>query len=467
MTVSTQAQPHAGDASPAAALSVGLINARLERLPYTSWHRRARLVVGTATFFDAFDVLALSASLTVLIGLWHLTPPQIGILISTGFAGQFVGAIIFGWLAERIGRVPALNWTIAIYSVMSIACAFAGSYNALFVIRIIQGIGLGGEVPIAASYINEISRARGRGRFFLIYEVVFGFGLIGATLVGIWAVPHLGWQSMFVIGAVPAALTLVMRRLLPESPRWLAAQGRLAEADRVVSQIEASAVREGHQLGAVDPAAVVSPKPVRRHVTELFRGRYRRRTLVVWAIWFCTYFVSYGITTWMPALYRAVFHLDVQTALIYALGTSVAGLIGDFFCAFTIDRLGRRGWFGLAFLLGSLPLFAVWYLGGTSPLQLLLLASLSYFFMGANSIAAYLYTPETYPTRLRTLGTSIATAWLRAASVIGPTAVGFMLAGQGIGGVFGMFAVVALVGAVVAGLFAVETSGKSLEEISP
>jgi putative MFS transporter len=448
-------------------ISAGLINARMERLPYTSLHVRARLIVGAATFFDAFDILALTAALTVLIGLWHMKLPEVGFLISSGFVGQFVGAIFFGWLAERIGRIPTLTIMIALFGIMSLACAFAWSYQSLLVMRVIQGIGLGGEVPVAAAYINEISKAKGRGRFFLIYELVFGAGLIGATLVGIWAVPHLGWQAMFVIGAVPALLSFVLGRVLPESPRWLAAKGRLAEADRGVQRLENLAVMEGHPLPPIDYDEAVAPKQVERRVGELFQGRYLRRTLMIWAVWFCTYFVSYGITVWMPALYRTIFHLSVRDSLIYALVTSLVGMGGNFLCAFVIDRLGRRAWFGLAFCLGSLPLFVLWYLGVTDAKELLVMASLSYFLLGANSIAAYLYTPEIYPTRLRALGTGIATAWLRVASFIGPVVVGYLLAGPGITSVFAVFAVVSLIGGIVSWLFAVETSGRVLDEISP
>jgi putative MFS transporter len=449
------------------AVTGGLINARMERLPYTSLHVRARLIVGTATFFDAFDILSLTTALTVLIGMWHLKPQEIGYLISAGFAGQLIGAIGFGWLAERFGRIPTLTVMVALFGVMSLACAFAWSYNALLVMRVIQGIGLGGEVPVAAAYINEMSKARGRGRFFLLYELVFGVGLVAATLVSIWAVPHFGWQSMFVIGAVPALLVPFFGRYLPESPRWLAARGRLEEADRGVRAIEDLALREGHALAPIDPATIAAPKQIERRVSELFKGRYLPRTLMVWVIWFCTFFVSYGITVWMPALYRTVFHLSVTQALTYALGITLAGLVGNFVCAFVIDKLGRRVWFALTFCLGALPLALLWYLGVSSAVQLLVLASISYFLLGPNSIATYLYTPEIYPTRLRALGTGIASAWLRVASFVGPIIVGYLLAGGGIAAVFGTFALVSLVGGVVSWFFAVETTGQVLDEISP
>src|SRR5262249_61930792 len=139
-------------------------------------------------------------------------------MISAGFIGQLIGALLFGFIAERYGRMPAMIWSIALFAVMSLVCAFAWDYNSLLVFRVIQGIGLGGEVPVAAVFISELAKAKARGRFVLLYELVFPIGLVAVSLTGLWVVPHLGWQWMFIIGALPAFLALVLRRLLPESP---------------------------------------------------------------------------------------------------------------------------------------------------------------------------------------------------------------------------------------------------------
>src|SRR5215510_10550778 len=108
-----------------AALSEPILIARLERLPITFWHVRARMIVGAATFFDAFDVLAISVALPVLIGLWRLTPAEVGFVISTGFIGQLAGALLFGWIGERFGRLRAMVWSVAVLGLMSLACAAA------------------------------------------------------------------------------------------------------------------------------------------------------------------------------------------------------------------------------------------------------------------------------------------------------------------------------------------------------
>src|SRR5579863_7075956 len=228
--------------------SIGDIVGRIERLPISWWHIKARIIIGVATFFDAFDALAIAFVLPVLVPAWKLNGPQIGLLISAGYLGQLGGALFFGWIAERYGRITAMFWSILIFAIMSLACAFAWDYQSLVTARVIQGFGLGGEVPVAppviaglpgpAAYISELARAKGRGRFVLLYELVFPIGLVAAGFMSAWIVPRFGWQWMFVIGALPAFVAMVLQRLLPESPRWLATRGRNAEAQAAMSRIE-------------------------------------------------------------------------------------------------------------------------------------------------------------------------------------------------------------------------------------
>ena len=449
----------------AAHSSVDGIVARIERLPTSWWQIKTRIIVGTATFFDAFDALAIASVLPVIAPLWKLAPQQIGWLISAGFLGQLLGALVFGWVAERHGRITAMVWSIALFSVMSLVCALAWDYNSLLAFRTMQGIGLGGEVPVAAVFISELARAQGRGRFVLLYELVFPVGLVAASLAGLWVVPHLGWPYMFAIGALPGFLALVLRRLLPESPRWLAVRGRLAQAEAAMAQIESETRKAtGEPLPAPKPVVSTLDKPA--SLTDLFGPFYLRRTLVVWVIWFCAYFVNYGLSIWLPTVYRTVFKLPLDQSLRYGLITQAVGLIGTLICALAIDHVGRRPWFALSFV-GAAAALAV-LASTTTPTaqQVLTYMTIAYFFVSSINIGAYLYTPELYPTRVRALGVGTATAWLRLASIIGPIVVGMMI-GSGLATVFVTFAAVAGIAAVITGLFAVETKGRVLEEASP
>lgn len=444
---------------------IDTVVARIERLPTSSWQVKARIIVGTATFFDAFDSLAIAYVLPVLVPLWKIAPPQIGLLISAGFLGQLVGALLFGWIAERYGRMPAMIWSIALFAVMSIVCAFAWDYNSFFVFRTIQGIGLGGEVPVAATYISELTRARGRGRFVLLYEFVFPIGLVSVAAVANWVVPHFGWQWLFVLGALPAFTALFLRVLLPESPRWLAVKGYEMQAEAALTLIEQETERAtGEPLP--QPEAVVRTHERPASWADLFGAHYLRRTLVVWVIWFVAYLVNYGLVIWMPTVYRTVFKLPLEVALRYGLITTAVGLIGGLACALLIDYIGRRTIFAIGFAGSALALIGLWLDGASSPTHVLIYITVAYYFVTNINLGVYLYTPELYPTRARALAVGTASAWLRLASMIGPVVVGSMIGG-GLAPVFLVFGLVAAAAAIITALFAVETKGRVLEEVSP
>lgn len=447
------------------AASAEEIVARVERLPVSWWHVKTRIIIGVATFFDAFDALAIASVLPAIVPMWKLTPPQIGLLISAGFLGQLLGALFFGWIAEKYGRMTGMIWSIATFAVMSLVCAFAWNYESLLIFRLIQGFGLGGEVPIAAVYISELARSNVRGRFVMLYELIFPVGIVAASLLGLWVVPTLGWHYMFLVGAIPAVLVLFLRRVLPESPRWLASAGRLEEAEDAIAQIERETEKAtGKPLPAPQPVVKVEEK--KASLSDLFGPLYLRRTLVVWLIWFTGYLVNYGLSIWMPTVYRTVFKLPLDVALRYGLITTIFGLVGAAIAAFIIDRVGRKVLFAVSFAGGAAALITLSQIANPSSEQVLVYITISYFFVNAISLGVYLYTPELYPTRVRAFGVGTATAWLRLASMVGPTVVGFMIA-SGLSSVFLAFGVAALLTAIITALFAVETKKRLLEEVSP
>ncbi|MGK9389641.1 MFS transporter [Bacillus sp. RK1064] len=433
---------------------------RMESVPFSRWHLKPRIIMGSATFFDAFDALSLAFVLPVLIGMWSLSPAQIGLLIGSGYIGQAIGAIFFGWLAERRGRVFSAKWTVFLMSIMSIACVFSGNFMALFIFRFIQGIGVGGEVPVAASYINELSRAQGRGRFFMLYEMIFPLGLMISAQIGAFVVPSFGWKWMFLIGGIGGLIVFVFFFMLRESPRWLISKGRLDEAERIIEEIEASTDKR------MPVAKQVSSSTEKGDWKELFSTFYRKRTLIVWGLWFSAYFVSNGLNNWLPSLYNTVYNLPVGDSLRAASLTNILQTIGVFACAFLIDKVGRKRWATIAFIVTGALLTALWISGANSPESVIYLGSAAYGMMGTITVLLYLYTPEIYPTRMRVIGTAFATAWLRLASAIAPIMIGFILEVSGVSTIFILFASVTVVGAILA-FKMIETREKVLEDIAP
>src|SRR3954447_6495363 len=261
-------------ATPFNAAANAELVARLERLPVTPRLLLIRVIVGIATFFDGYTVLAIAFAMPSLVAEWKLTPTEVGLILSAGYVGQLFGAVIFGSLAEKYGRLKILFVTIMLFVSMDIACLFAWSGATMMLFRFLQGVGTGGEVPVASAYINEFIGAEKRGRFFLLYEVIFPIGLMFAGMAGFFLVPVYGWKAMFVVGLVPSLLTIPLRWFMPESPRWLMSKGRAAEANAVVKLLEDSAVRRAAVLREPVARPVDAGATSRSGWRELFKGIY-------------------------------------------------------------------------------------------------------------------------------------------------------------------------------------------------
>jgi putative MFS transporter len=288
--------------------------------------------------------------------------------------------------------------------------------------------------------------------------------LFAAAQAGAVLVPSLGWKSMFLVGGIPGLLIVAYIRALPESPRWLIGKGRLDEAEKIIEDIEASTDKriEPKARPQLAPAAAVKKAGLR----ELFSPFYLKRTLVVWALWFTAYFINNGLNNWLPSLYKSVYHLPLRESLRLASLSTVLSVIFVFICAFLVDRVGRRRWVMSAFAICGVLLTVLYFTGASSAYMVAAFASTAYAVCGTNTILLFLYTPEIYPTRMRAIGTSLATSWFRAASAASPAIVGMVLGADGVAPVFLMFAGCCVLG-LLAAIGMTETRQKSLEEIAP
>jgi putative MFS transporter len=194
---------------------------------------------------------------------------------------------------------------------------------------------------------------------------------------------------------------------------------------------------------------------------------YRRRTLMVWALWFTAYTVNNGLVTWLPTLYVKVFNVPLQTSLGYGFMTNLFGVATSIICALYIDRVGRKRWYVTAFFLAIIPLLVLFALGARSAVEVLVLATLAYGIVQTITYSLYLYTAELYPTRIRALGSGTGSAWLRIGSSIGPLIVAQVVATLGVNWVFAVFAGILAIGGAVCAAFAIETRLRVLEELSP
>ena len=443
------------------------VTARIERLPTSRWHVKVRSLIGAVTFFEAFNQLLIASALPQLIKLWHLTPGQSTFLVTSGSVGMLLGALIAGFLGDRIGRVRLVVIGTALTGVTGLVLVSSPSLAFFEWLRFVQGIGIGGVVPVAATYINEIIKAKGRGRFVLLYELVFPFGLTIAALVAYWVVPHWGWRALFLIGGLPALVVAGLQFSVPESPRWLASRGRHEDAERSLSRIEREVTRSaGAELPAPQPVADAGPAEGSGGLGDLLRGRYLGRTVVVSLLWFAGYFVNYGLTAWLPTIYTKVFHLSLSTALLYAVLTDVLGLLGCLAAALAVDRVGRRPVLVAGLAGSAIALLILAAIGTHAPGSIAVWSSITGLFVFGTNISLYLYTPELYPTRSRALGTSVGGVFARLGVIFGPTVVGAALgSGKSTAPVFVVLGLVSAAGAVIA-LAATETKGRTLEQLN-
>jgi putative MFS transporter len=388
-------------------LAAEMLVARLERLPFTRKHAGIFAVLGTATLFDGLDLVMIGICLPLIIATFHITIAQAGPLIASLAWGATIGALGVGLIAERWGRRNALLVSCVVMGLGALIAVFAQDLNSLIVARVIQGIGVGAEIPIAGAMFSEFQRGKSRGLFGMLWESLAPWGGIVANVVlFIFVQLKFGndaWRGLFAFSALSMLVIFARSRFLPESPRWLINQGRLSEATAIIEEFEASARRSGQALG--EPVPVPQPKVQKTNPRELFGQEYRGRTLMA-CVWIgLTYFNGYGLAPLTTTFLVTLGGLDLPAAI--GLGTLQVWiyLVWQYICAATLDRFGRRFWMGwiqlwsvavylvAAYIVGVLGIHTWQVIWGAAVLSTLGVLPATTGF--------YVYTPELFPTRLR------------------------------------------------------------------
>ena len=450
-------------------LRVG-VAARLERLPMTSYQRSLFAIIATAWFFDSMDLGIMTFVLGSIKAEFGLTAAQTGLLASSSFLGMFLGAATAGMLADKFGRKPVFQVSMIFWGIGSLMCGFSHSVDELMAWRVLLGIGMGMEFPIGLAIVSEIVPAKSRGRYVAILEGFWPLGFIVAGLVAYLTLPLIGWRGIFSALAVPAVFVFIVRRFVPESPRWLEDAGRLEQADRVTAEFE-QRVQRASGRAELPPIYDTTPVPTQTSrgalFAELWRGAYAKRTIMLWGLWFFALLGYYGLTSWLGALLQQAGY-EVTKSVLYTVLISLAGIPGFIFSAWLLEAWGRKptcvlmlvGSAGAAFLYGQAAALKV-------PVPQLIAAGLCMqFFMFGMWSVLYAYTPELYPTRSRATGAGFASSIGRVGSLLGPTLVGVLLPMTGQAGIFTLGAVSFLVAACAVLFLGIETKGRSLEQVS-
>jgi len=445
------------------------VAARLERLPMTGYQRSLFGIIATAWFFDSMDLGLMTFVLGSIKAEFGLTAAQAGMLASSSFLGMFLGAAIAGLLADRFGRKPVFQVSMIFWGVGSLMCGLADNVTTLMLYRVLLGFGMGMEFPIGLSMVSEIVPAKSRGKYVAILEGFWPIGFIAAGAMTYFLLPMIGWRGIFIALAVPAVFVFVVRRMVPESPRWLEDVGRKREADAVMAGIEQRVERAwGHALPPV-AATYRSPQPTNRKARfmELWSGPYARRTIMLWSVWFFALLGYYGLTTWLGALLQQAGYAATKSVL-YTVYISLAGIPGFMFSAWLLEKWGRKPTCALMLLGSAVAAYAYGQAAVHKvPVEQLIAAGLcmQFFLFGMWSVL-YAYTPELYPTRSRATGSGFASSIGRIGSLAGPYLVGVLLPVTGQGGVFTLGALSFAVAAAMVLMLGVETRGRALEEVS-
>ena len=422
-------------------------------------------IAGIGTFFDLFDIFLAGVLGTVLTEQFHLSRVALPAVLGSGFLGMFVGAVTLGAMADRMGRRQAFLITLAVYSAFTLAGAFATSAGAVIVLRFLAGIGIGAEPPLVDAYLGEMLPPRERGRYSAI-AYTFGFvavpvvGLLARVLVPLTPLGIAGWRWLFVAGGLGGVIVWILRRHLPESPRWLESVGRIGEADLIASRMEEDA--SGERLPsppAESPAASVrSPG-----MMALLDREYRARTIVLCVFHLFQTVGYYGFGTLVPIVLAAkgftIVHSLTYTALVL-LGYPV----GSALSIFVVERIDRR-WlivsgaalmaaFGLALGVAQTPAWIV-------------LTGFSYTVVSnLFSNAFHVFQAEIFPTFIRTTAAGTAYALSRLSSAAMPFVLLPVLNTRGATAMFTAVAIAMLIVVVDIGFFAPSTTGRTLEQVA-
>jgi putative MFS transporter len=427
--------------------------------PSPTLSERVTLVAGLAYGSNGVTLGVVSFALLGLRDAWNVTTTQASVVTAAVGAGQLVGGISVGYLADSVGRRRAFGLTVALSSLSSAAAAAAPSLGWLVAAMFTMGIGFGGVTPVATSLVSEFAPSGRRGTLLGWTQVIWAAGWLAAGLGGLALAGTLGWRGIFSIGALPMALALAGPRFIPESPRFLLAHGRRAEAAALA---EALGRRYGVPVD-LPPQEQAGPASLLAHLRELWGPRFRRRTLLLWTVWFTMIGAFQGPVIWLPAILQASgARYPAAASVLMALmmlPTTMATTL-------TLDRFGRKPVIVAALGLAAAGAVAIAF-AHTEAVIVLGGGALAGGVLAAWPVILA-YAAELHPTRIRATATGWASAAGRAAGIAAPLLLAVLMR-TWTGGRAGALSVVAASLVVAVGLVLVlgeETVGRGLEEVA-
>ena len=465
------------------------IPARIDRLPWSSFHTKLIIALGVAWILDGLEITVASSVAGILThaDTLNLSPALSNDLGTPYLAGEILGALIFGMFSDRWGRRNLFMITLAVYLVGSgLSALTLGSSSGwvifLFGTRVIAGMGIGGETAAINSAIDEMIPAKYRGRVDIGINGTYWAGAMlgsAATLLFLNAIPEsVGWRLGFLLGPVVGIFIIYIRRNLPESPRWQIMHGRTEGAEESISYIEAEVAKSGVTLPPIDDSLAIEVKPTdQRGYLTLLRmlfTRYPTRSVL-----------GAGLMITQSFLYNAIFFsfTTVLTAFygvsggapLYLLAFSIGNLIGPLVLGPLFDTIGRRQMIGGTYLLSGVLLAIVGVLfntGALNALGLTIAFAIVFFFASAGASAAYLTVSEIFPQEVRAKAIGVFYSISQGAGIVANLFFGALIGTSKHPPTSGLFvgylsgAGIMVIGGLIAVFLGVDAAGKSLEDVA-
>lgn len=457
------------------------IAARLDRLPPSRTVWTIVILISLGGVFEFYDLfftgyvapgmiksnLFTAQSLGIFAKLDSIKVAGFGTFVFSTFAGLWLGVVLLGHLPDRFGRRPVFTWSLVWYIACTAIMAFQQTGEMLNVWRFVAGVGFAVQLVTIDTYISELIPSAERGRAFSINQFIM-FSVVPVVALLAWLLVPLnplgidGWRWVVLIGSVGAVLVWLLVQGIPESPRWLALQGRTDEAEAIVTAIEQRVVAEtGKPLPP--PALTHAEETGRGRFAEIFSRQYRTRTLMLSVFNMAQVIGFYGFAAWVPTLLIAR-GITITHSLEYSFVIAIANPFGPLLGVLFADRIERKLQIILGLVVMGLSMLA--FATVDSPILLIVLGVV--FTLAANvmSYAYHNYQAELYPTRIRARAVGFVYSWSRIAAAFAGLAIGYLLNAGGALAVAVFIAIAMVVGIAMIGIFGPQTKGTALEEIS-
>jgi putative MFS transporter len=439
---------------------------RLDRLPISRFHVVTLIAVSFAYFFEFADINTFAVTAPRLIKLWGVTVNQIAYVTSTSFVGMFLGSIVAGALADRIGRRRALTGTTVFFGLFSLVSVFSWDVVSLGVCRFLTSAGLAAMTVVAVIYLSELFPAARRGKF-QAYAIAIGIcGTPATNLIAAAVVPlsDWSWRLVYLWGALGLVFVVFVGRL-KESPRWLESRGEHDRAEAVLAEIEATVAAQKGPLPPVEAA----PRDVGPMADDdrggrpwrlLLRRRYLLPTLLLCVLWVTQTIGFFGYSSWAPTL-LAKQGFSVENSIFYVALTTIGAPLGCLLAAAVTDRFERK-WV-LAVFGAVIGICGLLYGLTFDPVLIVVFGFLVNLVERGYTALAYAYSPELFDTRTRSLGTGISYGVGRLSNAAGPLIIAALYTGSGYLSVFVFIAATWFVGAIAVAVFGPRTRARRPE----